>query len=353
MVRSPRAAARATSSGSTAPVATAAPAAAASPAVGGPLPTGPAVLEAARKEGSVLYYTSIDLQYHATVAKAFAEKTGGVKLELQRLASGETYNRIMREYQSSLKTADVIEGIFSQFAEYKQKGMLTLYKPAEAAKHATKFDDPEGYYAVQRGSVYTLVYNTKLVTGADIPKSWRDAADPKWKGKISICSPLVSAGCLEQLLVLTDLYGWQYLEKLKANDVLVVGSAVEPVNKANAGERPLGIGGVTSNVGQLAAGGNPVAIAWPEEGNVAAVLGAGIVSNAPHPNAAKALIDFLHSPENQQLQADAYFQVPSSNVKLPPGAKTLAEIKLLNIPEERFNKENAAFKEKWKDLFGG
>jgi iron(III) transport system substrate-binding protein len=322
-------------------------------ALGAPLPTDPAVLEAARKEGSVVYYTATNAEFHAELAKLFADKTGGVRLDIVELSTGAALNRILREYQANLQTADVIDAQINQVSEFTSKGMFAPYKPAATASYPPGFVDPDGYYSGNRTTLYTVVYNTNLVKGADIPKTWKDVADPKWKDKISSCTPLISSGCLEQMLILNELYGWEYFEKLKANGLLVTSSSSEPANKANSGERVVGLGTPSSTIEGLATRGNPVANAWPEEGHIQAIIVAGILSNAPHPNAAKVLADFLHSPEGQQFQSDTGFPVPSPNVQAPPGRRALTDVKLHVISPERLAREGEPFKEKWRDLFGG
>jgi iron(III) transport system substrate-binding protein len=142
------------------------------------------VVDAAKKEGKVVWYTSLVLPSAEKVAKLFEAAYPGIKVEVHRTGSQRILQRVMQELQANIKNVDVIHtSDAGHFVLLKDKKLLMPYTPVGIDKFPASFKDKDGYYFGLRATVNSIVYNTKLVAAAEAPKSWKDLLDPKWKGK--------------------------------------------------------------------------------------------------------------------------------------------------------------------------
>ncbi len=98
--------------------------------------------------------------------------------------------------------------------------------------------------------------------------------------------------------------------------------------------------------------GNPLAVAYPEDGAVLMVSPSGILKNAPAPNAAKLLMEFLLSKDGNEIMVQHYQDPVNKLVKPAPGAKSLAEIKTIRPSYEEIEKGIPEVKELFRDTFG-
>src|SRR5215469_6344442 len=146
----------------------------------------PDLIEAARKEGKVAYYTSIDLPVAEPIAKAFEAKYPGISVRVERTGAERVFQRIGQEYASNIHAVDVVNSSdASHFIVWKRDGLLAPFVPEDVAKHyAAEQKDPDGQFASFRVALSVIGYNTNLVKAADAPKSFADLLDPKWAGKI-------------------------------------------------------------------------------------------------------------------------------------------------------------------------
>ena len=313
----------------------------------------PAVMEAAKKEGKVVWYSSLGLSVAQKVCDAFNKKALGITCELNRDGSQRVFQKVMQEAGAGLAIADVVHtSDISHFLDFQQKGMLMRYLPAGADKFRPDFRDRDGLYTILRGSPYVLAYNTQKVSAADAPKRWKDLTDPKWKGKLAHAHPGYSGTVMTGILGLLPVVGgWDYYAALAKNNPLVVQSAEDPPMKVAGGEAWVGVAS-EYNFYRSARKGDPVEIVFPEEGVPFVTSANAILAKAPHPNAAKVFTDFLFDKDAQQLLADDGLYVPNEAVTYPKGKRPLKELKLLRVDPEEIQKRDDEVKKKIRQLFG-
>src|SRR5213082_3737664 len=130
-----------------------------------PEPVTPALIEAAKKEGQVIYYTSTDLPVAEKLAKAFEAKYSGIKVRVERTGAERVFQRIGQEYSSNIHAVDVVNSSdAAHFIVWKREGMLEPYVPEDVALHYPKEQqDPDGLFASWRVWLCVIGYNTKLV----------------------------------------------------------------------------------------------------------------------------------------------------------------------------------------------
>src|SRR5262250_3839074 len=121
-------------------------------------------VEAAKKEGKVVWYTSLALTSAEKVAKLFEQAYPGIKVEVQRTGSQRIIQRVMQELSANIKNADVIHtSDAGHFVLLKEKKLLVKYAPAGIDSFPAAFKDKDGYHYALRATVTVIAYNTKSV----------------------------------------------------------------------------------------------------------------------------------------------------------------------------------------------
>src|SRR5258705_13313048 len=268
-----------------------------------PEPVTPALIEAAKKEGQVIYYTSTDLPVAEKLAKAFEAKYPGITVRVERSGGERIYQRIGQEYASNIHAVDVVNSSdAAHFIVWKRDGILAPYVPEDVALHyPPEHKDPDGLFASWRIWLCVIGYNTKLVKPEEAPKSFADLLDPKWSGKIVKGHPGYSGTIMTATFQISRDLGWEYFEKLARQKVMQVQSSADPPKKLALGERAVMADGNEYNLFQLKEKGDPVEIVYPKEGTPLIIGPSGVPKDAPHPNAARLLQSFLFTVETQQL----------------------------------------------------
>ena len=311
-------------------------------------------VEAAKKEGKVVWYTSLALPTAEKIGKLFEAAYPGIKVEVQRTGSQRILQRVMQEQQANLKLVDVIHtSDAGHFVLLKEKKLLMKYTPAGVDAFPAGFKDKDGYYFTLRATVNVIAYNTKLVSAAEAPKTWKDLLDPKWKGKLVTAHPGYSGVISTHVLALVQLYGWDYFKQLAQNKLMLVQSAVDPAGVVASGERQVAVDGGDYYYYQMKKKGNPIEVVYPKEGVPLVVSPTAIASFAPHPNAAKLFTDFTFTRELQQVMADSEgLYTGHPEVKYPADKPKLSDLKLLTVDPEELEKRNEEIKSRFVEFFG-
>src|SRR5437773_1550280 len=311
-------------------------------------------LEVARKEGKVVWYTSLVLPSAERVAKLFETAYPDVKVEVHRTGSQRILQRVMQELQANIKNVDVVHtSDAGHYVLLKEKKLLAKYTPAGVDGFPAEFKDKDGYYYGLRATVNAIYYNTKAVSAADAPKTWKDLLDPKWKGKLVTAHPGYSGVIATHVLALVHLYGWDYFQQLAQNRLMLVQSAVDPAGVVASGERPVAVNGGDYTFYQTRKQGNPVEIVYPKEGVPLVVSPTAIAAGAPHPSAAKLFTDFTFSREVQQVLADTEgLYTGHPDVTYPADKPKLAELRLLHTDPDELEKRNEEIKKSFVEFFG-
>jgi iron(III) transport system substrate-binding protein len=309
---------------------------------------------AAKKEGTVVWYTSLALPSAEKVAKLFEAAYPGIKVDVHRTGSQRVLQRLMQELQAGIKNADVVHtSDAGHFVLLKSKQLLARHTPPGTEKFPAGFKDRDGYYYGLRATVNVIAYNTKTVTAADAPKTWKDLLDPRWKGKLVTAHPGYSGVIATHVLALVNLVGWDYFRQLAQNRVMIVQSAVDPAGVVASGERAVAVDGGEYTFYQTKKKGNPIEIVYPKEGVPLVVSPTAITVFAPHPSAARLFTDFTFSREIQQVLADSEgLYTGHPEVKYPADKPKLSDLKLLTVDPEELEKRDDEIKKRFVEFFG-
>jgi len=314
----------------------------------------PELIAAAKKEGKIVWYTSVDLPLAQKIAKAFETKFPGVACQVERTGAERVFQRIGQEYASNIHAVDAVNSSdASQFIYWKQKGMLAAHVPEDVAKYyPTDQKDPDGMFASFRLGLSIIAYNTSMVKADEAPKSYANLLLPKWKGKIVKAHPGYSGTIMTATYELVHKLGWGFFEKLAKQNVLQVQSASVPPKKLALGERAVMADGNEYNIFQIMAKKGPVAPVYPTEGTPQIVGPTGMFKAAPHPNAAKLFCNYSFTRECQQLLIDVGgVRSMHPQVKEPPGRTPIKDIKLLPDNAAGVMKEGEEIKAHYVKLF--
>ena len=292
----------------------------------------PQLVEAAKKEGKVIWYTSVDLALAEKVAKAFEGKYPGVNVKVERSGAERNYQRIGQEYASRIYNCDVVNSSdAAHFIVWKRQKMLAPYVPEDVARdYPAAHKDPDGMFASWRITLCPIAYNTKLVKAEEAPRSYADLLDPKWAGKMVKAHPGYSGVIMTATQQLSRDLGWSWFEKLSKQRVMQVQSATEPPKKMVAGERPIMVDGGEYLLIVMQEKGDPLEIVYPVEGTPLITGPSGIMANAPNPNAARLFTAWSFTAEAQQVNIDiAGLRSAHPRTKDHAGAAKFSDIKLL------------------------
>jgi iron(III) transport system substrate-binding protein len=227
-----------------------------------PSPTSvtPELIEAARKEGKVAYYSALELNTAERLGKAFEAKYPGIAVRVERSGAERIYQRIAQEQASGINAVDVANSTDpAHYLDWKSKDWLAAYLPDDVAKYFPADQvDPDGTYATSCAWIEAIGYNTGLVKPEDAPKGYADLLDPKWQGKIVKAHPGYSGAIMTATFVLSRELGWQFFEKLAQQKILQVQSAADPPKKLLLGERAVMADGNDYNLLLLKDQGKPV-----------------------------------------------------------------------------------------------
>ena len=257
--------------------------------------------------------------FTAVFAQAATESAKAEKMELVILSAGkeseseaiiEAFNKeypnisvthlekdsgdVLTLVQQNSSDSDVVI-LIAQDSLIPMEPNLVPYKNANDAKFEDAYKNAEGRWYACSMPLQTFMYNTDLLKGDDIPKSWYDLADPKYKGKIIMTDPSSSGSAYAQLYMMYKLTGDLSLAKAIAQNgtVYVTDSKAGPQAVAR-GEYALTMTG-ESNVSSAIKNGSPVNYLYPQEGTGRRIEGAGIIDGCKNLEAAKIFMDWFTS----------------------------------------------------------
>jgi iron(III) transport system substrate-binding protein len=313
-----------------------------------------ALIEAAKKEGKIVWYTSIDLKVSQEIAQRFEAKYPGVKVQVERTGAERILQRIGQEYSSSIHAVDVVNSSdASHLAYWKEQGWLAPYVPEDVAKfYPPEHKDPDGMFASFRIFLCIIAYNTSLVKKEAAPKSFADLLLPQWKSKIVKAHPGYSGTILTATFQTARDLRWGYFEKLAQQDVLQVQSASVPPKKLALGERSVQADGVEYLIFKEKEAGQPVEPVYASEGTPLIIGPNGVFKAAPNPNAARLFESYCFTAECQQVNIDTGgLRSAHPQAKEKPGRTPLKDIKLMKDDAVGVLKNAAAIKAHYVKLF--
>lgn len=255
----------------------------------------------AKKEGKVVWYTTITVAKSRPILDRFEKKYPFIKGELLRTGGGPLQNRILTEARAGKHLFDVVNGRAEMFLSLKNASILASYKSPELVNVGDDLKDERGFWSGVYGQALVLGYNTRLVKESDLPRSYDALLEPRWKG--TIMNDTENFQWFSGLLrVWGREKGLAYMRKLAKQDQTFARGNTSRIQLVAAGEAPLMI--AFNHVIEFnKSKGAP--IDWvPLEPVIMTPAVLMLANQAANPNAGKLLIDFLLSREGQEMFRD-------------------------------------------------
>ena len=303
-----------------------------------------ALLGKARAEGKVAFYANITAV--EPIMKAFSADTG-VQAEYTRISTTKFVATAITEFDAGKFMADVVQGPLPVLEMLKEKGMLATYRSPVAAGYPawTRKDDRIQLFGIE---YVGLIYNKELVKPADVPKRYEDLTDPKWKNKIVMANPANHATTIAWLIGLkenvfkSDAEWMKFVKGLAANKPMFVASFGPTPAPIESGEKLIGISMPKYIITKAPAPLDWARLSQPLMGTPRAI---GISSKAPHPNAARAFIDYWLSKKAMGMMAnDVGEYVLAPGVFPPiPGMDKAKVISIRELSDEETKKWGSEF----------
>ncbi len=289
-------------------------------------------------EGDLVIYSGRSEQLIQPVLDAFQAKYPDVKILLKSGQNSALANALIEEQSNPQADVFITTEIFTVQSMYQQ-GIFQSYRPAAADELPAEFIGPEDSWVGITRRARVIMYNTELVNAEEAPTSIFDLTDPKWKGQIAAAGS-TNGGMQAQIAAMSQLLGKQatqeWLAGMIANEVTFFGGHTDVRKAVGAGEFKIGLVNHYYYYLQLAED-SPVGVVFPDQGDgeiglITNATAAGIVKGAKNTSAAQAFIDFLLSPEGQELFAELNYEYPLiPGVALHPEVQSLDEYRLADV----------------------
>jgi iron(III) transport system substrate-binding protein len=275
------------------------------------------LVDGAKKEGTLTFYTSAPVDDMKILTDAF-EKKYGVKVKLWRGSSENILQRTVVESRAGRYEADIIDTNGPEMEALYREKLLEPIKSPLLSEILPQAIPPHGAWVGTRLNIFIGAFNTNLVKKADIPTTWEGFKDPKWKGKLGIeaedtdwfAAIVTQMGEEKGLQLFRDIVSTNGISVRKGHTLLT--------NLVASGEVPLAFTVYSYKADQLKGNGAPIdSFVIPP--SFARPNGSGVPKNAPHPHAAILFFDFMMR-DAQELLASRDFTPTNQKVKpLPPG----------------------------------
>jgi len=260
--------------------------------------------EAAQKEDGCVFYTPAQEKEVEAMRKYWGETFPEVELEVTAGGTDEILQRALVEGQSGKTQADAMLGSPSELILLEDEDLLADYRPANEEFADPKLVDTNHPWATNFYLSFHVAYNTDRVDPSEMPTDFQGFTEPRWKGKVAIDLNAVewTAGLIEHF---GEDDATALLQGLVDNDVQLVEGSTNRTEQLAAGQFDVMLDGYGHALKRFVDEGAPIAVADPQPEPVTQLTaGTAIFADAPHPNCARLLSEFMLMEEGQQVYAD-------------------------------------------------
>ena len=306
----------------------------------------PELVEAAKKEGEVMFYGAITVNSSKAIGDAF-EKKYGIKLHHWRGDATELINRALAEARAGKPAFDVTLGNEVVMTTLDDKKLFAVFDPPAAKGYPKQFLDSDKRMTPWRVLPYGLNYNYQMLKAEEAPKSWEDLLAPKWKGKFGMANPGIHVTTLQFVINLDKLLGAKWLNVVEGwakQEPRLGRSLADTIQPLTSGEVPVAIGYIKDKFQY------PGPIEYVRMNKYLASLSfAAINRQAPHPNAARLFTDFFLGAESQRIFGGfgEYVFHPEADHKFKKDVKD-DQIVVMRLPS---NDELESWSRKFREMF--
>jgi len=311
----------------------------------------------AEAEGQLVFYCHENEAGTAAIMEGFGKDFPKIKTGYVRAQTGALYNKIVSERAAGRFDVDVIQlSDLAPALDFQKKGGYEIYASPEAGAYAPEhLSDPPGAFFWAGVSFAGIAYSKAKVKPEDAPKTWKDLLDPRWRNAMS-CKISSSGIQFVQWYMFRKLYGPDYWKEFAKQRPRAFDSRVQLFDRLAKGDDKV------TAIGEYAAyvlykeKGADVAFVAPADGLPATPLLVGMVSKAPHPEAAKLFVDWAMSKRGQawyQTNPNLYYASVRTDAPPMPTGVSLTQFKLLYPSDwDEYAKQSATFLKEWNGMLG-
>lgn len=293
-----------------------------------------ALYDAAKNEGQVIWQnTAFGEDLLTALIGSFETRYPGIKVSSQTTSSGPAVTRLLSESAAGRVSIDVGMGAAEEMVPLTQRDLLVRSDWTSISGVPAGNILLDSRFVVAYDLAHGWIYNTRLVTPADVPKTWGDLLSPKWKGR-KLAVPVNGATGIEAMRILGKWDAQTYkkfLDDLKAQELIVESSGAGTAQRIADGQTPLGIF-PTTLLPELLQKGAPLELA-PLGPLVAKRFGFYTAKGVPHPNAGKLFMAWLGSAEAGKI-FDKWGRGPATPCSASEVAKLLCAKNIEALPDD-------------------
>jgi iron(III) transport system substrate-binding protein len=262
----------------------------------------------------LMLYTSMKESLVGKIRDAFVKKHPEVAFDYYSAGAGKLMAKVAAERQSGRMTVDVLwHSEVPDFYQLRKEGMFERYLSSEAQNVKSTVNDGDGYFTPARLGTLGIAYNTKLISKP--PTSWQDLLDARFRGAFGIANPALSGTSFMSIAMLVNTFGWDYVQKLKANGARVGQGSGQVVDDTASGDLKASLAVDYIALDKIEKGAT-LGFFYPEQ-MLVIPSPVAIIKGTANAGAAHKFIDFLLSREGQTIIAASGTLPVRSDV--PPG----------------------------------
>ena len=269
-------------------------------------------------------YKDVYPLYQAKLKKRFPD----VVFRWYQAGSEKIAAKILAEQKGGRTRADMLltADLFF-FMDLKASGSLLPLQGQAMAELAENHRDPDSYFAISHYPLMVIAYHRDSFKEIELPKSLKDLADPKYREKLTMPSPLESGSALTTALYLHQLYGEAYFRSLRENEILASGGNGATLSRIQSGERPLGLVLLENVLKAQSRGQTGVDYLFPSEGALPVPAPIAALKSGKDAELANRVVNWFLSEEGQRVVVEALIYSPHPKVAAPKGAPAWEDIK--------------------------
>ena len=256
------------------------------------------LIAGAKKEGKVVFWSSMRIDDSKALAAGFEARYPFIKVDIFRAGGEQIVNRAMAEHLAGKTTYDVVNAFALKVLQ--NKGMLQAYATPEATHYPAGFKDSQNYWVSLYSGYNVIGYNTKLVSKAEAPKNWEDLLNPRWKGKLGMDDEeyFWHAGMIKYW---GEEKGRKYMEALSRQGLQFRNGHALLADLMSIGEFPVVVVVYPDQIEQMKGKGQTVEWVKTTDPILVNLAPVGVAAKAPQPNAAKLFMNYSISKEGQEI----------------------------------------------------
>jgi len=256
------------------------------------------LISGAKKEGKVVFWSSMRIEDSRALAAGFEAKYPFIKVDILRAGGEQIVNRAIAEHMAGKTTYDVLNAFALKVLQ--NKGLLQAYAAPDAIHYPAGFKDPQNFWVSLYSGYNVIGYNTKLVPKGEAPRNWDDLLNPRWKGQLGMDDEeyFWHAGMLKYW---GEEKARKYMEALSRQGLQFRNGHALLADLMSVGEFPVVVVVYPDHIEQMKAKGQPVEWVNTADPILVNLAPIGVAAKAPRPNAAKLFMNYSISKEGQEI----------------------------------------------------